>query len=269
MTEQLTKLRFPGAFHSIAGASGKIFVGHKQMANLAKHMGEQSGVADARGRLSEQLGCEIQWLRQVHGIDVFDADISIAANKDVGSAKQDPVADAAITGRANIAIAILTADCLPVMFADVDGRFVAGAHAGWRGLVNGILDKTIASFIDRGIAPQNIRAFLGPAIGKSAFEVGSEVRQTFLELAQPHELVATESAFVSNLADGSKWLANLVALAAVRLARFGVSIEHDAISKSASFCTYSNPTDYFSYRYFCHHPHVLDGRQATLIWRPQ
>jgi polyphenol oxidase len=265
----MTKQHFPGAFHSVGGATGKIFVGRKQSANLAKHMGEQSGVADARNRLAEQLGCEILWLHQVHGTDVFDTDSSLAANKAVGSSKQDPVADAAITGRPNIALAILTADCLPVMFADVGGRFVAGAHAGWRGLVNGILDKTVASFIDRGIASHNIRAFLGPAIGKFAFEVGSEVRQTFLDQAQSHEFVATDHAFAKSDADGSKWLANLVALAAIRLARFGVSIEHEALSQSTSFCTYSNPTEYFSYRYFCHHPQVIDGRQATLIWRPQ
>jgi polyphenol oxidase len=250
---------FPGSFYSIAGSGNKIFAGRKPLANLAKHMGDQSRVDDARHTLALQLGCEIQWLRQVHGVEVFDADRSHF---------QDPIADAAITGRANIAIAILTADCLPVMFADTHGRFVAGAHAGWRGLANDVLDRTIQAFVDRGIATKNIHAFFGPAIGAKAFEVGDEVRQAFIDLSPSDEKQATINAFVKG-ASPAKWLANLCGLAAIRLARFGVTIEHQALSQGASFCTYSNPKEYFSYRYFCHHPQVLDGRQATLIWRSQ
>jgi polyphenol oxidase len=251
--------QFPGSFYGIAGTGNKIFAGRKPLENLAKHMGDQSRVDASRHTLAQKLGCDIQWLRQVHGVEVFDAD---------RSQLQDPIADAAITGRANLAIAILTADCLPVMFADTHGRFVAGAHAGWRGLSNGVLDRTVQAFVDKGIKPQNIRAFFGPAIGATAFEVGDEVRQAFVDLASNNEKQATTSAFTEG-ASSAKWLANLCRLAAIRLARFGVLIEHQALSEGASFCTYSNPKDYFSYRYFSHHPQVLDGRQATLIWRAQ
>jgi polyphenol oxidase len=281
----MTQKPFPGAFYSIAEANGKIFAGRKQPANLAKHMGDQSGVLEARKALADQLGCEIQWLRQVHGVNVFDADSTLAAlgaplsqiqdrvedrNQDRNHDRNyDPIADAAITGRSNVAIAILTADCLPVMFSDVRGRFVAGAHAGWRGLANGVLDKTVSAFVEKGIASIDIRAFFGPAIGAKAFEVGDEVRQTFVDLALPEEMQATAEAFVEVKGDGQKWMANLTSLAAIRLARFGVLNEHSSLSQSTNFCTYSNPKAYFSYRYFCHHPQVIDGRQATLIWRSQ
>jgi polyphenol oxidase len=265
----MTAQPFPGAFYSIAADRAKIFTGRKQLANLAKHMGDQARVAEARTSLAEQLGCEIQWLRQVHGIDLFDADQPAQIDFEASPKNQDPIADAAITGRRNFAIAILTADCLPVMFADVRGRFVAGAHAGWRGLVNGVLDRTIGAFVEKGIAPNEIRAFFGPAIGAQAFEVGDEVRQTFIDFATPEERQATDNAFVKVVGSDMKWLANLCALAAIRLARFGVLIENEAISQSSRFCTYSNPKEYFSYRYFCHHPETLDGRQATLIWRSQ
>jgi polyphenol oxidase len=265
----MTTKPFPGNFYSLAGNGCKVFAGRKQFANLAKHLGDQTGVAGARALLANQLGCEIQWLKQVHGIDVLDVDTQTRVDSDEHTQTQDPVADAAITGRANSAIAILTADCLPVMFADVRGYFVAGAHAGWRGLVNGVLDKTIQAFVRKGIPAGEIRAFFGPAIGANAFEVGDEVRQTFANLARPEEMQATLKAFVKVVGSDTKWLANLYALAAIRLARFGVLIEYAALSQSTSFCTYSNPTEYFSYRYFCHHPQELDGRQATLIWRSQ
>jgi polyphenol oxidase len=261
--------QFPGCFYSIATSGTKIFAGRRQLANLAKHMGDQAGVSDARSSLAAQLGCEIQWLKQVHGVDVFDADNPIRVDSKVSTKNQDPIADAAITGRSNFALAILTADCLPVMFADVRGRFVAGAHAGWRGLVNGVLDNAIGAFVEKGIAPNEIRAFFGPAIGAQAFEVGDEVRQTFIDFATPEEMSVTFKAFVKVVGSDTKWLANLCALAAIRLHRFGVLIEHEPLSQSAEFCTYSNPKEYFSYRYFCHYPQTLDGRQATLIWRSQ
>jgi polyphenol oxidase len=262
----MTDKQFPGSFYSIAGGGNRIFAGKKSNANLAKHMGDQTSVVSARSNLAAQLGCQIQWLRQVHGVEVFDADADLLRESPVPF--QDPVADAAFTGRPNVAIAILTADCLPVMFADVHGRFVAGAHAGWRGLANGVLDRTVKAFMSRGIASHDIRAFFGPCIGRAAFEVGSEVREVFLDLALPKEQSATINAFAHSPNDG-KWLGNLCALAALRLERFGVVVEHQTLSHSSHFCTYSNPKEFFSYRFHCHHPQVLDGRQATLIWRPQ
>jgi polyphenol oxidase len=265
----MTSEHLPGTFYSIANDRAKIFTGRKQLANLAKHMGDQSAVDETRALLAKQLGCEIQWLRQVHGVEVFDTDHSSGVDTAIGTKNQDPIADAAITGKSNLAIAILTADCLPVMFADVRGRFVAGAHAGWRGLVNGVLDRTISAFVAKGIPVGEIRTFFGPAIGAQAFEVGDEVRQTFADFATPEEMQATLKAFVKVVGSDTKWMANLCTLAAIRLARFGVLIEHEEVSQSPLFCTYSNPIEYFSYRYFCHHPDALDGRQATLIWRSQ
>jgi polyphenol oxidase len=256
---------FIGDSLTMAQGRGKVFVGQRHALNLAKHVGDQLQVEQSRLRLAQQLGCDIQWLRQVHGVTVFDMDC------DVAPSDQDPTADAAVTSRPNTAIAILTADCLPLMFADINGLAVAGAHAGWRGLANGIIENTIESLLKRNVATSNIRVFLGPCIGPDAFEVGSEVRQAFVDLALPSEKKLTAQAFYRQSgqpAGSEKFKANLLMLARLRLQRFDVDLEHAALSESKAYCTYTNPDRYFSYRFHCHHPEQIDGRQATLIWLP-
>jgi polyphenol oxidase len=273
---------FAGQPFNIAQGHGHVFVGERSVANLAKHVGTQTAVDDARAALAAQVGCRIQWLEQVHGVDVFDVDTQgYSAKLDPFA---DPKADAAITAEPNLAIAILTADCLPVMFADLRGQYVAAAHAGWRGLGNGIIENTLQAFLSKGVRSQDIRVFLGPCIGPKMFEVGAEVRDVFLDLAQASEKSLVNDAFrlradsnviASNVIASNvranqritKWLANLPLLASIRLRRFDVALEHESLSQSHSFCTYSNPRKYFSYRHFCHHPETVDGRQVTLIWK--
>jgi polyphenol oxidase len=256
---------FVGDSLTIAQGSARVFVGQRHELNFAKHVGDQLQVEQSRLRMAKQLGCDIQWLRQVHGVSVFDIDCEVAPSD------QDPTADAAVTSSPNTAIAILTADCLPLMFADIHGKAVAGAHAGWRGLANGIIENTIESLVKKNITPSNIRAFLGPCIGPNAFEVGSDVRQAFVDLALPSEKAHTAQAFCrqpGQRVGPEKFMANLLTLARLRLQRFGVGLEHAALSESKAYCTYTNSDRYFSYRFHCHHPEQIDGRQATLIWLP-
>jgi len=136
--------------------------------NLGDHVGDDPAcVAQNRAILRASLPAEPVWLKQVHGIKVFDADSGIASTE----------ADACMTRQAGSVCAVLTADCLPVLFCDLDGSVVAAAHAGWRGLVGGMLEATVAAM---QVPADSVMAWLGPAIGAQAFEVGDEVREAFI-----------------------------------------------------------------------------------------
>ncbi|MNI58407.1 Laccase domain protein YfiH [compost metagenome] len=158
-----------------------------------------------------------------------------------------PDADAACTQQAGQACIVMTADCLPVLFCDRAGTVVAAAHAGWRGLKEGVLEASIAAM---GCEPGEILAWLGPAIGPTAFEVGGEVREAFM--AEQAEAVA---AFVPSANDG-KWLADIYLLARLRLARAGVTAIY-----GGEFCTFSDGDQFYSYR-----RDGQTGRMASLIW---
>jgi YfiH family protein len=160
-----------------------------------------------------------------------------------------PVADAAVTATRDVVCTVRTADCLPVLFADRNARAVGVAHAGWRGLAAGVLESTLAALQALGVAPGDIVAWLGPAIGQDAFEVGDEVRRAFVA----HDPVAA-AAFRAG-APG-KWHADLYALARQRLAARGV---HDV--SGGGLCTRSDDARFFSYR----RTHEA-GRMAALIW---
>jgi hypothetical protein len=205
--------------------------------NLGQRVGDDPAMVDAnRRRLRSFLPAEPRWLHQVHGARVVRAEESGEA----------PDADAAVTTQANCVCAIMIADCMPVLFADRDGRAVGAAHAGWRGLAAGVLENTIDAM---GVAPTNLIAWLGPAIGPSAFEVGNDVRDAFIR-SDP----AAENAFHAHLP--GKWLGDLFKLARQRLARAGVSEVH-----GGGLCTYSDPT-----RFFSHRRDKVSGRMAALIW---
>ena len=205
--------------------------------NLGDHVGDDpQRVAANRAALRACLPAEPFWLRQVHGKVAVDVD---------GAAKL-PEADAAFTRRPGSVCAIMTADCLPVLFCDRAGSVVAAAHAGWRGLRAGVLEETIAGM---KVPPGELLAWLGPAIGPACFEVGREVRAAFVD-ADP----AAAAAFVPHAAD--KWLADIYALARLRLMRAGVT----ALS-GGGLCTVSDPARFFSYR-----REGVTGRMATLIW---
>jgi polyphenol oxidase len=200
-----------------------------------------------------------RWLKQVHGIDVvrFDAGgISASspspmtgidlAGRDVGAAEDTAVADAAVTSSPGVVLAILTADCLPVVFAADDGREIAAAHAGWPGLSAGMLEATVAAM---RTPPQRVLAWIGPAAGPARYEVGIDVRDRFLA----HDARA-EAAFVPTRP--GHWFVDLAMIARMRLAQVGVERVY-----GGDLCTISDPQ-----RFFSHRRDARTGRIATLAW---
>jgi YfiH family protein len=207
--------------------------------NLADHVGDRpDAVRDNRALLRQrlQLPREPLWLTQRHEDRVVDA----------ATAAAGAPADASFSQRAGVVCAVLTADCLPVLFCDRPGSRVAAAHAGWRGLAGGILERTVQALAS---PPEQLMAWLGPAIGPHAFEVGDEVRDAFVSR---HAQAA--GAFVRSA--GGRWLADLYRLARVRLVASGVSAVY-----GGGFCTFNDAARFYSYR----RDHRT-GRMATLIW---
>lgn len=181
------------------------------------------------------------WLDQVHGADVVDADTLIGS-------KSMPRADGSVTRAVNVVLAIRVADCIPVLFSDRSGSVIAAAHAGWRGLAAGVLENTITAMrCDR----EDIVAWLGPAIGVRAFEVGPEVREAFIAWN-----AADANAFAEGT--GGKWHADLALIARQRLARAGLT-DVNADGR----CTWTN-SQFFSYR-----RDRGAGRMAAFIWRAE
>lgn len=209
--------------------------------NLGAHVGDSpQAVAHNRAVLRACLPAEPLWLDQVHGVEVVEASAGIEGRGVIR-------ADASVATRPGTICAVMTADCLPVLFCDDAGTVVAAAHAGWRGLAAGVLDATVARM---GVAPARIIAWLGPAIGPQAFEVGDEVRQVF---------VAADSAAACAFMPGGnpgKWFADLFLLARLRLAAAGVGQVF-----GGNVCTYADPLRYFSYR-----RDGVTGRLASLVW---
>lgn len=205
--------------------------------NLGDHVNDDPAhVAVNRARVRQRLPEEPGWLRQVHSARVVDA----------GAAPQQE-ADACFTRTPGRVCAVLTADCLPVLFCDRAGSVVAAAHAGWRGLAGGVLEATVAAM---AVPPGDILAWMGAAIGPAAFEVGDDVRAAFF--AQHPE---TATAFVPQGAPG-KWLADIYALARIRLAHAGVTAVH-----GGGRCTFTESETFFSYR-----RDGVTGRMASAIW---
>lgn len=205
--------------------------------NLGTHVGDEpAAVAENRAILRRELPAEPRWLEQVHGIEVVEGE----------AAHGLPRADACIARTPGIVLAVMTADCLPVLLTDRAGSVVGIAHAGWRGLVSGVIESTIAAM---KVAPDELIAWLGPAIGPASFEIGGEVRDAALA-AQP----AAAQAFVACAA--GKWLADIYQLARLRLVRAGIS--HVS---GGNFCTVHDSDRFFSYR-----RDRETGRMASLIW---
>ncbi|MDR1854794.1 MAG: peptidoglycan editing factor PgeF [Azoarcus sp.] len=208
--------------------------------NLGQHVGDDpDAVAANRARLRRYLPSEPRWLEQVHGVDI--------ATDDAAEQGKPVCADAAVARRAGAVCVVMTADCLPVLFCDEAGTVVAAAHAGWRGLAAGVLEATLARM---NVAPARALAWLGPAIGPKAFEVGDEVRATFLA-----DDPGAQNAFVAREQAG-KWLADLFSLARRRLQRAGVERIF-----GGGVCTFSDAKRFFSYR-----RDGKTGRFASLIW---
>lgn len=218
--------------------------------NLGLHTGDDPDHVRAnRARLLSLAGVRAAWLEQVHADTVVLAD---EVPLDV------PVrADASVTSKSGVACLVMVADCLPVLLCDGQGRAVGAAHAGWRGLVAGIVEKSARRVADlANCAPDTLHAYLGPAIGPQAFEVGDEVRDAFLAAAEPAEREATAEAFVPRAGTPGKHWADLYALARLRLARLGVT----RVS-GGDACTVTDRERFYSYR-----RDRVTGRMAALVW---
>ena len=208
--------------------------------NFAYHVGDDpEHVEHNREILQKALGLKkpAQWLEQVHGCAVVKADpddLPVAA-------------DACWTDEPGVACAIMTADCLPVLFSNRSGTRVAAAHAGWRGLAGGVLENTLAVFDD----PKEVQVWLGPAIGPLAFEVGDDVFMAFCE----HQPIASD-AFVRSPTNPEKWLADIYQLARIRLNAAGVTDIY-----GGDFCTFTDSEYFYSYR-----RDGQTGRMVSLIW---
>lgn len=218
--------------------------------NLGVHVGDDpAAVAENRRRLGAALPpqCAPFWLRQEHGARVVRAD--------PGAEGEDspPTADASWTPAPGVACAVMTADCLPVLLTDEGGSRVAAVHAGWRGLAAGVIEATVAAM---AVPAPSLLAWLGPAIGPAAFEVGPEVREQFLEAADRRDREATGQCF-HEAARAAHYRADLWSLARLRLATLGVArIEVDAR------CTFSDAGEFFSFR-----RDGQTGRMAFLIFQ--
>lgn len=211
--------------------------------NTATHVGDDpAAVAENRSLLRQDLPNEPLWLNQIHGNAVARFDV-------VGI----PNADASVAFQPGQVCVVQTADCLPVLFCDQAGTVVAAAHAGWRGLVGGVLEETVRAM---GVAPERILAWLGAAIGPEVFEVGDEVREAFVS---QHALagIAFRPALPGTLDETPrKWLADIHALARIRLAAVGVERVY-----GGGLCTFRDKSRFFSYR-----RERNTGRMASLIW---
>lgn len=209
--------------------------------NLGDHVGDDpERVEENRALLQREAAIPgtLPWLSQVHGITVHPATTPYVTA---------PEADAACAHAPGHPCVVMTADCLPVLFCNRAGTVVAAAHAGWRGLHAGVLE---ASMTAMGCDPAEVLAWLGPAIGPDAFEVGSEVRAAFIA-----EQAEASEAFKPSV-NADKWLADIYQLARLRLRRAGVSAIY-----GGEFCTVGDATRFYSYR-----RDGQTGRMASLIW---
>ena len=205
--------------------------------NLGVHVGDAPAkVGENRALVRAHLPNEPVWMEQVHGAEVIDA--AMAPTK--------PRADGAVTRTPGVVCCVMTADCLPVLLADEAGTVVGIAHAGWRGLAQGVIEATI----DRmQVAPARIVAYLGPAISRQAYEVGAELFELFVK--------ADAGAAASFTAKGGgKYWCDLYGLATRRLVRLGVP----TIS-GGTYCTHGDAARFFSFR-----RDGQTGRMASFIW---
>ena len=234
---------WPAPDNVVAGTtlrSGGVSQGEFDSLNLATHVGDNpASVRENRRRFQIHCGLpkEPAWLRQVHGTRVALADSVLTKLE----------ADAIVTCEVGVVCAILTADCLPIVMTTEDGNEIAAAHAGWRGLCAGILEETVSAF---KASPEQILAWLGPAISEQAFEVGVEVREQFV-----NKIAAAADFFTEN--DRGCWQIDLYGLAALHLDKAGVTQVF-----GGGRCTYTEQDRFFSYR-----RDGRCGRMATYIFR--
>ncbi len=219
--------------------SGGVSAGAYASLNPATHVNDDAGHVLANRQIIRdmlKLPAEPVWLQQVHGVNVIKADTSCGLVQ----------ADASYTDQAGVVCAVLTADCLPLLFCGDQGKVIAAAHAGWRGLQAGVIQQTLQS-----MKCSHVQVWLGPAIGPEHFEVGADVRDAFLET-----LSGAHTAFRDT--HGGKWLADIYQLARIILSAHGITDIY-----GGDRCTVADPLSFYSYR----RDGAQTGRMASLIWR--
>ena len=230
----------PGVQAAITLRDGGVSQAGYASLNPAAHVGDDCEAVQANRAIIRQqlaLPAEPVWLNQVHGVTVVRADQVIAAT---------PTADAAYTAVAGVVCAVLTADCLPLLLCGDEGAVIAAAHAGWRGLLAGVIDATV-----QAMACRRMQVFLGPAIGPDDFEVGDDVRDAFLRRDPVYA-----QAFVARAS--GKWLADIYQLARINLHALGI----EAVA-GGGWSTVADAQNFYSYR----RDGAATGRMASLIWR--
>lgn len=216
--------------------NGGVSTGVYASLNLGNHVKDHpQHVAANRQLLSAYLPSEPVWLNQVHGVRVIDAALSSCLES----------ADASFTARKQVVCVTMTADCLPVLLCDQAGTAVAAIHAGWRSLCDGVIEATVNAM---PVQADQLMAWLGPAIGPEAFEVGGEVRAQFIAQDAQAELAFK--------ARGDKWLGDLYAIARQRLQTLGITQVY-----GGGRCTFNEPETFFSFR-----RDGDTGRMGCFIW---
>jgi YfiH family protein len=231
----------PAGVHALVTTrQGGVSTGPWASFNLASHVGDDAtAVAANRALLRQSLPADPPWLTQVHGALCVDA----------GKARSGVEADASFTRQRGVVCAVLTADCLPVLLCDDQASVVSAVHAGWRGLADGVIEASVAAMAVPG---ERLMAWLGPAIGPTAFEVGADVRDAFLA----HDIQAAQ-AFTSIAAD--KWLCDMYLLARQRLQ--ALNIRRITSTDFPGYCTVRDIDRFYSFR-----RDGVTGRMASCIW---
>jgi polyphenol oxidase len=224
--------------------------------NFGRSAGDDPAhVEENRARMLALTGAsEAAWLAQVHGAEVVSAD-DVLANARAGTGPAR--ADASVTDRPGTVCVVMVADCMPVLLCDPAGRAVGAAHAGWRGLAAGVIENTaqrVAALAGADVAA--LHAYLGPCIGPRAFEVGADVRDAFMNDVRGAQRDRVALAFAPYPERAGKYLADLPALARIRLAQLGVTQ-----IVGGDHCTFTQREQFYSYR-----RDRVTGRMAALIW---
>jgi YfiH family protein len=217
--------------------------------NLATHVGDNPGaVVKNRFELSRYLPGEPVWLNQTHTNKV----IELVSCQPMSQGVREPF-DGSFTRKPHMVCTVMTADCLPILLTDKQGSFVATVHAGWRGLANGIIANALAHISSE----HQILAWLGPAISQKHFEVGDDVRETFLALSATHQhaFIRARSSTI-NKTSTNKWFADIYRLATIQLNLLGVDHIY-----GGNYCTYEQSERFHSYR-----RDGEGGRMASCIW---
>jgi len=233
-----------GFFDRRGGASAGVFAG----LNCGQGSSDQSEIVGInRARVADAMGVEESHLAGVHQIHSADV-VEIA-----GPMADKPKADALVTKTPGIALSVLTADCQPVLFADVEAGVIGAAHAGWRGALDGVLDATVQAMVDLGATRENITAVIGPCISQSAYEVGPEFFEDFL---------ANDSDFDRFFAQGTgdRLLFDLPGFGLSRLRGAGVGT-----AEWTRHCTFGDAERFFSYRRATHAKEADYGRLISAI----